>query len=83
MLQNVLNACAEDLTETGSKKRETACSFYSGMEMSNPYELHYPSERFEFFQKYPHCKIDSMADFKNKISISTIQSALEKSNALK
>ena len=83
MLQNVLNACAEDLTETGSKKRETACSFYSGMEMSNPYELHYPSERFDFFQKYPHCKIDSMADFKNKISISTIQSALEKSNALK
>lgn len=82
-LQSVLNACAEDLTEMGSKKRDTACAFYSGMELGNPYEYHYPSERFEFFQKYPHCKIDSVADFKNKISISAIQLALEKSNSLK
>jgi hypothetical protein len=82
-LQNVLSACAEDLTEKGLQKKETACVFYRGMEMGNPYEVRYPWERQEFFQKYPHCKIDSMDEFISKISISAIQSALEKSNTLK
>ncbi len=82
-LKAVLNACAEDLAETKHSKPETACSFYSGMEPGNPFEYFYPFERYEFFQKYPNCKIESVAEFKNKISIEAIQSAINKAESLK
>lgn len=82
-LKTVLNACAEDLTETIHFKQETACSFYSGMEPGNPFEYFYPFERHEFFQKYPNCKIESVVEFKNKISIEAIQSAIKKADSLK
>ncbi|MNK88209.1 hypothetical protein D3C87_1081640 [compost metagenome] len=47
--------CAKRENEEGGG--ETACPYYRGMDLGNPYKEFYPSEKWEHYKLNPHCEM--------------------------
>ena len=67
-IKDNVEGCRLDRERAGDVRGETMCPFYAGMESNHPFEIYYPSERFEFYKKFPQCDIRSVDKFVEAIS---------------
>lgn len=73
-----LNGCILDRQDTERLREETACPFYAGMDMINPFAIFYPDEQFDFFQNNPFCDMGTLGEYEEKVNIKDLQEALSR-----